>query len=125
MEEERVPEKWGNLQSVMILKKGDAQDPFNYRPITLVNTITKICTHILSDKMTKWATESNFFSEFQSGFLRGRGCMDYLFTFISLIQINASRGNRALYAIFVDFKNASPSINHQLLWQKLNDIGLS
>ena len=30
-----------------------------------------------------------------------------------------------MFALFVDFKEAFPSINHQILWQKLSKLGVS
>lgn len=63
MEEKRVPEGWGQLQMYVLFKKGDSQDPYNYRPISLVNVITKIFTQILSDRIYQWAPKANLLRE--------------------------------------------------------------
>jgi hypothetical protein len=53
----------------MLYKKGDREDPRNYRPITLLNTDDKIFTRILSKRMC--TVMHQFVSEFQKGFVPG------------------------------------------------------
>lgn len=43
----------------------------------------------------------------------------------SIIQIRLSREKGKLYAFFVDFENAFPSIDHNKLWIKLFNLGVS
>ena len=54
-----------------------------------------------------------------------RGCMDNVFTLSSIIQIKLKEKNGKLFALFVDFKAAFPSIYHDILWNKLGEIGIS
>lgn len=49
-ERERVPSSFAENQMIMLYKKGDKDDPCNYREITLLNSITKIFTRILSER---------------------------------------------------------------------------
>ena len=51
----------------MLYKKGDREDPRNYRPITLLNTDYKIFTRILSKRMS--TVVHQFVSESQKGFV--------------------------------------------------------
>jgi hypothetical protein len=51
----------------MLYKKGDREDPRNYRPITLLNTDYKIFTRVLSKRMLGVVHE--FVSETQKGFV--------------------------------------------------------
>ena len=44
MHDENVPDDWGKMAVTMLYKKGDVKNPENYRPIALVNSITKIFT---------------------------------------------------------------------------------
>ena len=53
----------------MLYKKGDREDPRNYRPITLLNTDYKIFTRILSKRMSTIVHQ--FVSEAQKGFVPG------------------------------------------------------
>ena len=38
----------------MLYKKGDREDPRNYRPITLLNSDYKIYTRVLVHRLIKW-----------------------------------------------------------------------
>ena len=119
-----IPDDWANIITIMLHKKGDPQNPDNYRPIALVNAVTKLFTQILYQRVLKWCNKNDAIPEFQSGFRAGRGCLDNIFTLNSIIQLQLQKKGK-LFAFFVDFKRAFPSINHALLWQKLARKGLS
>ena len=53
----------------MLYKKGDREDPRNYRPITLLNTDYKIFTRVLAKRMLRSVHE--FVAEAQKGFVPG------------------------------------------------------
>lgn len=125
LESESFPTSWTEIHATMIHKKGDKNNPSNYRCISLVNSITKIFTQILYDRLTQWAEESRVLPEFQSGFRRNRGCRDNVFILNSIIQIKLSQPKRNLYAFVIDFVRAFDSIKHSLLWKKLFKIGVS
>lgn len=113
--QEKVPNEWGNLSTFMLFKKGDSTDPDNYRPITLVNCLAKIFTQILSELLISWAEGLNLIPESQVGFRKGRSCVDNLFNLMSILQIHLNNPGAVVYAAFIDFKGAFPSISHQLL----------
>ena len=52
------PEFWSKSIIVPIFKKGDADDPGNYRGVSLVSVVSKIYTHILNKRLTKWIDET-------------------------------------------------------------------
>ena len=82
-----VPDDWAKVVTIMLHKKGNNKDPENYRPIALVNAITKLFTQILYQRVIKWCKKINAIPEYQSGFREGRGCIDNTFTFNSIIQL--------------------------------------
>ena len=53
---------------IPIYKKGDVQSPSNYRPITLLSSIRKLFTKILSKKLTEWAEDNALLTEVKFGF---------------------------------------------------------
>lgn len=124
LQSELVPAEWSRTHAFMIHKKGKKSDPSNYRCIALMNSIPKIFTQILNNRLNTWAEQSEILPEFQSGFRCKRSCLD-VFTLNSIIQIHSSRDRGKLYAFFVNFENAFPSINHSKLWSKLFKIGVS
>ena len=42
------------------------------------------------------------------------------FGFNTIINIYLNREGRKVFAVFINFKSAFPSVNHNLLWFKLN-----
>ena len=56
--EEKIPDSWTKIIVKMLYKKGDKNQPENFRPISLVNTILKIFTMILHIRLNRWAEEN-------------------------------------------------------------------
>lgn len=125
MDTEIIPEEWSKVILIMLHKKGPIQDPSNYRSIALVNTITKVFTQILLARLVEWAEVGGVLPECQSGFRKGRGCMDNIYTLTAIIHLNVRFKGRSVYAAFIDFKQAFDTVDHGLLWQKMYHVGVS
>ena len=48
-----IPDDLLRGRTILLYKKGDPKNPANYRPITCLNTITKIFTSVLKNKIEK------------------------------------------------------------------------
>ena len=68
---------------------------------------------------------NNILPECQAEFRRSRSCTDNIFILNSIIQIHLRLKARKVFVAFVDFKSAFDTINHNLLWQKLYNSGIS
>uniref|UniRef100_A0A6P7HGP3 Uncharacterized protein LOC114348469 n=1 Tax=Diabrotica virgifera virgifera TaxID=50390 RepID=A0A6P7HGP3_DIAVI len=120
-----TPHNWSEVIFTMIFKKGNRDDPANYRGIALLNCVEKIFTNILLNRLRDWLEVNNVLPECQSGFRGSRGCNDNVFTLTSAVQLQLRLKKRKVYAAFVDYKRAFDSIIHHLLWQKLFGLGVS
>ena len=49
------PKSWSDGFIVPIYKKGDKNEPSNYRGITLLSTLGKLFTRILNNRLNEWA----------------------------------------------------------------------
>ena len=58
---------------ISLFKKGDREDPGNYRGITLLNVVGKLFNKVLNYRLLQWLEEHNKLSESQAGF---RGFFD-------------------------------------------------
>ena len=119
------PLSWGEINITLIHKKGSTSDPSNYRGISLMNSITKLFTAIITARLATWADDQHLIPEIQSGFRKHRGCTDNIFVLASLIAEKTSPPGGKLYAAFIDFKQAFDAVNHQILFQKLAWMGVS
>ena len=124
MEKGEIPKKWGEIKLSMLYKKGDPNDPDNYRGIALINSLAKILTYLVTKRVTKFIEINNLLPENQAGFREKRGCNDNIFVLNSIIQFQKLKKQKA-YLIFVDFKKAFDSVNHQKLWIKLYNLGVT
>ena len=66
-----VPDDLLTANVVGIYKKGDKQEPANYRPVSLTSVTCKVLEHIIYSQMMSHYNKHNFLSEYQHGFRRG------------------------------------------------------
>ena len=118
------PVSWSEGVITPIHKKGSLDDTNNYRGITLINTLSKIYSHILNNRLLNWASEHNKISEFQFGFQKNKSTVDCIFLFHSIIS-KILDNKEKLYCCFIDYQKAFDSVNRSLLWLKLLRNGCS
>lgn len=121
----KTPAAWSCAALTMLHKKGDKQDPANYRGIALISCVTKLFTQILKCRIQAWAEGNDILPECQAGFRAGRSCLDQIFTLQCAVQMQLRLKGRKVYGLFVDFKRAFDSVPHGKLWHKLSNLGLS
>jgi hypothetical protein len=120
-----IPLSWSEIVISPIYKKGDKNDPSNYRPISLVNTCAKLLTSLMTYRLDEWCEKHKKLSEFQAAYRKGVGCEDHVFVLNSVIENHLKNKKNVLYALFIDLSKAFDSVCHKKLWNKLSNIGLS
>ena len=118
------PEPWSYSIIVSILKKGNANDPNNYRGISLLDVLGKIFTSILTRRVTFYTNIFSKISESQAGFRDGYSTTDQAFILYSLIHKYLSKKRGKLYVAFVDLTKAFDSINRSKLWKIVSKTGI-
>ena len=61
------PQAWSKSIIVPIYKKGDKNNPDNYRGVALTSVVSKIYTHILNKRLSIWTKNENNIEQ-QAGF---------------------------------------------------------
>ena len=113
-----------------IYKKGDPDDPANYRGITVGMCITKLLAMIFDDRIHTWSEGAGVRADGQAGFRRDHRTVDNIFILRTLIEQckgrdrNRTGQKKKLYVCFVDFKKAFDTVPRDLLWQALEDTGM-
>ena len=117
------PKEWSKSIIVPIFKKGDVNEPDNYRGIALTSIVSKVYTHILNARLSAWAEREEKIVEEQAGFRAGYSTIDHVFTLYAIVQKHLMK-NLKLYVAFVDFKKAFDSVNRHALWSVLRKSGV-
>jgi hypothetical protein len=118
------PAQWTEGVIVPIHKKGNRNDPGNYRGITLLNITGKIFTTVLNSRLKTWAEETNAIDECQAGFRNGYSTTDKNFVLQSIVQKYLDRKRSKFYCAFIDFSKAFDTVNRTKLWYVLIKKGL-
>ena len=53
-----VPQDWKRADIVPLFKGGNAENPSNYRPVSLTSVVAKICQKLLKDHWTKFLEDN-------------------------------------------------------------------
>ncbi|CAA9997921.1 unnamed protein product, partial [Nesidiocoris tenuis] len=120
-----VPACLAEIRTFLLFKKGEEDDPKNYRGISLINSLLKIFNQILLNRLDSFVAANNLLPESQNGFRKGRGCQDNIFILSSLVAINTRLPKSKTFVAFIDFQRAFDSLNHEILWRKLALMNVS
>lgn len=117
------PEEWTKALIVPIHKKGDEDNPDNYRGISLMCTLSKMFTRVINKRLSAWSEDNDVINEAQAGFRRNYSTVDHIFTLYACVEKQLSQPSK-LYVAFVDFRKAYDSIKRSLLWVALKNVGI-
>ena len=117
------PDKLKIAKVIPIYKKGDPQLFENYRPISLLPTISKVLEKIIHKQLSSYFDEYGLFFPNQYGF-RPKHSTEY--AALELIDriINKMDKNEIPIDIFLDLSKAFDTIDHTILLHKLKYYGL-
>ena len=119
----RFPEKWKVSEIAPILKDGDKQDVSNYRPISLLSTVSKLLEKLIFEKLTPIVYPT--LASAQHGFRPKRSTITNLIEYLHEIYSCLESENCSYLNIFyIDFEKAFDKVTHELLIQKLAALGI-
>ena len=119
-----VPEQWCTGVIHPIFKSGDANDPNNYRGITVTTILAKLFAMVLENRISDWAEGKGVRAAGQAGFRRDYRTTDNLLVMNTIVSQALKEGNK-VYCGFVDFRKAFDFVPRNALWAALEDRGLS
>ena len=86
-----------------LFKKGDMNNPSNYRGISPCDASSKLYSTIINNKLREWVKQNNITGEYEAGFKRRYSTIDRMFTLLACVQKQFA-ANRKLYVTFIDFQ---------------------
>lgn len=83
-EQEEIPTDWSRGVIIKIPQKGSLSDCNNWRGITLLSVPSKIFCKVITQRITQ--AVDDILRKEQSGFRKGRGCTDHIFTLWNVLE---------------------------------------
>ena len=123
LEQGIFPENLKTSRTVPIFKAGDKLNIDNYRPISLVNSISKILEKMVSTKLTNYLQINKLLSPWQFGFQRQLNTEQNLIHVLNYIGDALNKGDFCI-GIFFDLRKAFDVVQHDVLLAKLEKLGI-
>jgi hypothetical protein len=119
---------------IPLFKKGDRQNPGNYRGICLLSMASRIIARIVATRLRNWAEGNGIMGENQNGFRSGRSTVDT----VQILQRIEEECEKMVKhkekfqrqdvsypgAVLLDLRKAYPRVNREALWKILETYGL-
>ena len=106
-----------------LFKKGDKTVFTNYRPISLLSSISKIFERIIFDQLYKYFVTNKLFYSSQYGFRKEHSTELAALEFVDQLIYKLDNGSVPI-GIFIDLSKAFDTINHNISLRKLEYYGV-
>ncbi|KAK4824531.1 hypothetical protein QYF61_016111 [Mycteria americana] len=118
-----VPDDRRLANATPIYKKGQKEDPGNYRPVSLTSVLGKIMEWFILSVLNRHVHANQGIRASQHGFMKGRSCLTNLISFYDQVTRQVDEG-KPVDVICVDFSKAFDNVSHSILLEKLAAHGL-
>lgn len=108
---------------IPLFKSGSTTDPTNFRPISILPTLSKIFEKIILKQMLKHFNSQKLFHSKQFGFTKGRSTTDAGVELLKNIY-EAWENSQDALGIFCDLSKAFDCVCHDTLIKKLHHYGI-
>ena len=118
------PDMWKISHVTAIFKhKGFKNSKVNYRPISLLPTLSKNCESTIHHRLLGHCLENNVISTRQATYIKGDSTVNQLLYIVHKIKL-AWTGKKCTYGLFMDVDGAFDKIWHKAMIAKLNSINI-
>ncbi|MEL7308161.1 MAG: reverse transcriptase domain-containing protein, partial [Pseudomonadota bacterium] len=119
----QTPKDWRTACVIPIYKKGDRSLAANYRPVSLLSTLSKVMESVVRETIFSFWVENKVLKSSQFGFRPEACCSGQLLSYLEDTSHYMDKGNYA-DSIYVDFCKAFNTVPHLRLLGKLRAAGI-
>ncbi|KAJ8707861.1 hypothetical protein PYW07_011538 [Mythimna separata] len=118
-----VPTSLKTANVCPIFKSGDKTAVSNYRPISLLTSLSKILEKIMNTRLLGYLERNGILSDNQYGFRKNRSTEDAVTDIVDFVVTKLDNGNKCT-GIFLDLAKAFDTVSRSILLRKLEGIGI-
>ena len=119
-----MPIGWNKGRVTLVHKSGSREELANYRPITVIISLSALFSKILNQRLSLIVESHNLLGEIQNGFRKDRQMADNNFILDSILM-KSKFLKQNVHLCYVDISKAYDSVNREILWKKLSSLGFS
>ena len=123
LEIKTVPEVWKRANVIPIYKKGEKTNINNYRPISLLSCVGKLCERVVFKYVFNYFRNNFLLSIYQSGFQPGDSTVNQLIKVYHML-CEALDSKKEVRIVFCDISKAFDRVWHDGLVYKLRRMGI-
>ncbi|CAF1469464.1 unnamed protein product [Didymodactylos carnosus] len=117
------PSYWKRGLINPLFKSSNLLDPSNYRPITLLPALSKVCERVVFRQLYDYLIKNKLLTTLQSGFISKDSTTSLLLDVIQRINIGVEN-DRYVRAVLLNFQKAFDNVSHSGLLMKLGKKGI-
>ena len=117
------PEELKVVKVIPLFKNGNRSDMSNYRPISILPTLSKIFEKLIYKRFYNFFEDNDIIYNCQFGFRQNHSTIHAIQTAINSVA-NSLNPSYHTMGIFIDFSKAFDTIQHTILLKKLEHYGV-
>jgi len=118
-----VPQSLKIAKVVPLYKKGDKDNPGNYRPISLLSIFAKMLEKLMYRRLYNYLHKQNILYKYQFGFRKGYSTSLALTELLDTLYTHRDQ-REIVIGMYFDLKKAFDTVDHNILLHKLSNYGV-